>query len=121
MKKLEEMTFNERTLRAIICDMRNEIIGGFENTALDYDEEECEKIWPLASRTKEVVVDEIMSMIFNGNDKYVSSSTRPITLEKKHLRFMGKKFIRELVEDRVEADYKKNGWNFPNNYLGDLK
>lgn len=121
MKKLEEMTFNEKLLRRMICDMRNEIIGGFENTVADNDEAYCEEIWPVKDRTKEVVVDEIMTMIFNGTDKYLKSSSSPFMLEKKHIKFMGKKFVRELVEDRVEWDYKKHGWDFPNNYSGDLK
>ena len=43
MKKLEEMTLNEKKLRAIICDLRNEIIGGFENLLSDNGEEEAEK------------------------------------------------------------------------------
>ena len=121
MKKLEEMTSDEKTLRAIICDMRNEFIGGFENMTCDNDEEECEKYWPLKTRTKEYVCDCIYGWIMNGNDRYLRSNMRPICIERKHLKFMGKSFIKALIEDRVEADYRKYGWNFANNYAGDLK
>lgn len=121
MKKVEEMTFEERTLRSIIIDFRREIIGGFENMTYDYSEEECEKYWPLKNRTKENVVENIYGLIMNGNDKYIYSSIRNIGMERKHIKFMGSQFVRELIEDRVEADYQKNGWDFSNNYNGDLK
>ena len=121
MKKVEEMTFEERMLRAIICDMRNEFIGGFENMTYDCSEEECEKYWPLKNRTKESAVNTILSQIIGGKDKYIQSPQRPIALEKKHLKFMGKQFIKELIEDRVEADYQKHGWDFLHNYDGNLK
>ena len=116
MKKLEEMTQNEKTLRAIICDFRNEIIGGFENLLSDNGEEEGEKFWPLQYRTKQHVVNAIYDLVMNGTEKYLTSSIRAIAIEKKHIKFMGEKFIRELIEDRVEYDYRKNGWDFPNNY-----
>ena len=121
MKELSKMTFQEKTLRAIICDLRDEIVGGFSNTCLDYGKEEAERQWPLKNRTKQVVVDEILAMILNGDSKYIQSSMRPIALERKHLKFMGKQFIKELIEDRVEYDYRHGGWDFPNNYHGDLE
>jgi len=116
MKKLEEMTQNEKKLRAIICDFRNEFIGGFINLLSDNGEEEGEKFWPLQHRTKQYVVDTIYNWVMNGTERYLQSSTRNIAIEKKHIKFMGEKFIRELIEDRVEYDYRHNGWAFPNNY-----
>lgn len=54
----------------------------------------------------------------SGNEKYLVSPQRDLALEKKHIHFMGEKFVRELIADRVEADFRKNGWDFPNNYEG---
>ena len=114
MKKIEEMTNNERLLRSIIIDLRNELIGGWENAYLD------DTNYP-KNYTKEDAVNDLYHSIMDGDTKYVRSSMRNLAIERKHLRFMGSKFIRELIEDRVEADYRKNGWAFPNNYEGTSK
>ena len=45
MKELSKMTFQEKTLRAIICDLRDEIVGGFSNNCLDSGKEEAERKW----------------------------------------------------------------------------
>ena len=121
MKSLKEMTFEEKMLRHIICGMRDVIIGGFENTYADCGEEQAEECWPLKDRTKENVVNDILSQIFDGKESYVVSPIDFNGLEKKHIKFMGKAFVKELIEDRVEYDYQHEGWNFPNNYSGDLK
>lgn len=121
MKSLNEMTLQEKMLRHIIIGMRNEIIGGFSNTYCDYGEEQAEEYWPLKDRTKENVVDNILSQILNGKGRYISSPVDMTALEKKHIKFMGKAFVKELIEDRVEYDYQHGGWDFPNNYSGDLK
>ena len=44
---------------------------------------------------------------------------RNIAIEKKHIKFMGEKFVRELIMDRVLADYKKHGWDFPHSVVND--
>ena len=112
----ENMTQHQRTLRSIIIDERNNIIGSFENMTYDQSEEECEKYWPLEKRTKNYVVDLIYHNIMDGKSDYVVSEIRCIMLERKHIRFMGEAFVRALIEDRVEADYKKHGWRFKNRY-----
>lgn len=70
---------------------------------------------------KKNVVDNILSQILNGKGRYISSPVDMTALEKKHIKFMGKTFVKELIEDRVEYDYQHGGWDFPNNYSGDLK
>ena len=116
MKRLEEMSFEEKVLRSIIIDLRNYVVGGYENACLDNGEEDFIKTYGYI--TKEQVVEEIYNEIMCGNDKYIQSPTRMLALEKKHIKFMGSKFVRELIEDRVEKDYYKNDWMFPNNYEG---
>ena len=121
MKELESMTNDERLVRKIIISYRNEIVGGMENMSYDYDEDYVENYWPLADRTKQNVINQIYSIIMNGKDKYLTSADGRFGIERKHIKFMTSEFIRELIEDRVQADYDKNGWDFPNNYYGDLK
>lgn len=116
MKKLEEMTQNEKKLRAIICDYRNDFIGGFKNLLSDNGEEEAENYWPLHNRTKQHVCVLIYRWVMNGKDRYLQSPTRNIAIEAKHVHFLGEKFIRELIEDRVDYNYRKNGWAFDNMY-----
>ena len=85
MKSLKEMTFEEKMLRHIICGMRDVIIGGFENTYNDCGEEQAEECWPLKDRTKETVVNDILSQIFDGKESYVVSPIDFTGLEKKHI------------------------------------
>ena len=120
MKELSKMTFHEKLLRHIIICYRNDFIGGRANAYSDYGEEEYNKMYP-TPLTKEDVVNYIYGEIMNGNDQYVTSPHDNISLEKKHIKFLGSDFIRELIEDRVQADYEKNGWDFPNNYNGSSK
>lgn len=122
MKAKEEMTMNERMLRSIIIDMRNELIGSTENHYCDCsDEFETGKDYDPVKLTKQWAVDTLYGWVMNGNDKWLQSPMRNIAMERKHIKFMGRRFIRELIEDRVEYDYRKHGWAFPNNYNEDLK
>lgn len=121
MKPLNEMTWQEKQLRHIIIDYRNDFIGSFENMTYDNDEETCEKYWPLKNRTKQYVCNDIYDRIMKGKDDYVQATNDWTTLEKKHIRFMGETFVRELIENRVQADFDKHGWPFENNFYGDLK
>lgn len=114
MKELKDFTFEEKVLRAIIADWRNYYVGCFENAYLDNGEEDFIKMYGYV--TKQKIIELVYYEIANGTKPFVQSPTRMLALEKKHLRFMGKKFIEELIEDRIEADYNKNGWDFPNNY-----
>ena len=117
MKSLKEMSFNEKLLRHIIIEYRNDFIGGRENAYLDYDEEEYNELFS-SSLTKQDVMDYIYGEIMCGNNQYIVSPIDGAVMEKKHIKFLGSAFVKELIEDRVQADYEKNGWNFPNNYYG---
>ena len=109
MKAKEEMTRDERLLRKIIVAMRNDIVGCNENMTYDYDEEELKKMdWHFPTRDE--VVDQIYNEIMNGDGKVVRCPNEIWGLEKKHIHFMGEKFVRELIEDRVDYDIEHNGW-----------
>lgn len=93
--KNQEMTFEKKMLKCIIIDRRNEIIGDYENSIEDGTLDEN------AMLTKEMIVNTIMDTILNGNAEYISSPVRCIAIERKHLKFFGKAFIKSLVEDVV--------------------
>lgn len=112
MKKREEMTFNERVLRKIIIDFRNEYIGGIENMLSDYDEEQLKEFFPNGYPTREDVIEYIYGEVMNGKEKVLRSPQDIVALEKRHIHFMGEKFVRELIEDRVDFDINKNGWSW---------
>lgn len=112
MKKLEEMTLHERTLRKIICDIRNDYVGGIENMILDNDEEQLKEFFPNGYPTREEVIEYIYGEVMRGKEKVLRSPLDIYALEKKHIKFMGEKFVRELIEDRVDFDIKKNGWSW---------
>lgn len=109
MIRKEEMTREQRMLRSIIVAMRNDIVGGNENMTYDYSEEELKEMgWKFPSR--EEVIERIYEDIMNGNSKVVMCPNECWGLERKHIHFMGEKFVRELIEDRVDYDINKNGW-----------
>ena len=109
MKKLEEMTRNEKMVRRIIIGLRNEYVGGFENMLLDYGEDGMKEMG-YTLPTREEVIEYIYNEIMGGNDDYIYCPNECWGIEKKHIKFMGEKFIRELIEDRVDHDINKNGW-----------
>ena len=112
MKKKEEMTREERLLRQIICDIRNEYIGGIENSILDNDENTLKELYPNGYPTREDVIKYIYNEVMCGNNEVLRSPQQPIALEKKHIKFMGEKFVKELIEDRIDYDIKHNGWSW---------
>ena len=113
----ENMTPHQRELRKMIVRMRDIFIGEFINATYDWSEEQCEKYWPVEQRTKNYVVDLIYHWIMDGDSKYVMTEDRSVVLERKHIRFMGEAFVRALIEDRVDYDYRHGGWSeFENRY-----
>lgn len=117
MKRKEDMTYDELTLRSIIIDCRKDLIGGIENAYLDNSEEEFFKTY--GTLNLETICNTIYSEIMDGKEKFLASPMRNIAIEKKHIKFMGEKFVRELIMDRVLADYKKHGWDFPHSVVND--
>ena len=118
MKNLLNLTKEEKTLQKIIINELNEYVGGFENEAMNCEEDECEDIWPLQLRTKQNVCDYIYYQITRTDSKFIRSGN--LVIERKHIKFMGNEFIKQLIEATVEFDYLTNGWHFKNNFYGGL-
>ena len=110
---MTQKEFNNVLLRRIIKDWICWEIGGYENSYLDEGDE-----FPYKGLTKEDFVEEIYDRVISDKEDYLCSPVEDYAIEKKHIRFMGKENIKNLIEELVEEDYKKNGWRFPNNYNG---
>ena len=110
---MAQKEFNNVLLRRIIKDWICWEIGGYENSYLDEGDE-----FHYKGLTKEKFAEEIYSRVMLDNENYLCAPVEDYTIEKKHIRFMGKENIKSLIEELIEEDYKKNGWKFPNNYNG---
>ena len=113
MRDINNLTYEEQILKKIIIREMNELVGGYENTYTDDPKEfyNCN----LDKLTKNDVIESIYYEIMKG--------TSPVLMigcgwgiERKHIKFLGKKFVKALIEQCVNNDYHKHGWLFPNNY-----
>jgi len=108
MKESFYKTFDEKILAKIVSGLYNEVVGGDECTFLDKGEDKCnyftrpEEIAPL-------ILSQIMSEEGVLSEEYNGEIW---TIEAKHLRFMGKKRIEEIVNHRTAWMFKK----FPPEY-----
>lgn len=96
-------------LQKLIIDYRNDL-----TSHLDDDYAKTGR-YP-DNYTKDDAVNNIYAWVMCGKDKYLKSSRRNIVLDKKSVHFIGRKTIRQMIEQLVESDYKFFGWNFPNNF-----
>ena len=93
-------TKEERLLKGVIDNLFNEYIGGNENAYMDgveyhpYTEEEL----------IDVIVNEILTC-----DTYLNIENSWEVLEPKHIRFIGKTRVKEIVEHRVNYRHIHEG------------
>lgn len=113
MKRLKSTNFEKVLLAKIIKDWICWEIAGYENSYLDEGDEFTYK-----GLTKEDFVEEIYLQVITDNENYLCSPIEDYAIEKKNIRFLGKKFLVNLIEELIEKDYKQNGRKFPNNYNG---
>ena len=95
MKNLLNLTKEEKTLQKIIINELNEYVGGFENEAMNCEEDECEEIWPLQSRTKQNVCDYIYYQITRTDSKFIRSGN--LVIERKHILTITMKVLSMLL------------------------
>jgi len=100
-------TFDERVLANIISGKYFEMVRDDENACEDENE------YNGFTKPEEIasyILDQIMKC--NGGDVRAEFNDELWALEPKHLRFMGKKRIEEIVNHRVAWMFK----NFPPQY-----
>lgn len=91
--KVSEMNTHERLAFELVCDAMSEMIGGYENTMMDYpaDSEDYIRAKDFLESGHQALEDEIYEIVMNdSNDSNL-----------KHLRFAGEKFIRERISKRL--------------------
>ena len=97
---------HERLLKLAVDKLYNDYVGGEENHYLDNDER-------YFNFTEESLIDTITNDLLKEKD-YVRLENSVWVLEAKHIRFMGKKRVREIVEHRVKFRHNKESWCFEN-------
>jgi len=96
---------NERLVKWAVDKLYNDYVGGEENHYLDNDER-------YFNFTEESLIDIITQEILKTRD--ILWTENGYGLEAKHVRFVGKERIREIVEHRVKFRHNKEGWCFEN-------
>lgn len=94
-------TTEERILKLAVDKFYNDYVGGEENHWLDtgeryfnFTEEEL-----IETITNEILKEKRYVLLDNG-----------WALEAKHIRFIGKQRVREIVDHRVKFRHNKEGW-----------
>ena len=83
-----DVEFSLKQLNGIINHEYNDLIGGNENSYLDGEE-----FYPY---TLEELVEDITNTILTSKE-YLEIENSKMVVEQKHIRFLGKDFIRNLV------------------------
>ena len=92
--KLSEMNKHQKEAFRWISSVMSEYIGGYENTLLDYreEDEEYKEAKELLSKPRAELAEIIYSMVMEESDKGTA----------RHLRFAGTEFIMERINKRLD-------------------
>lgn len=96
-------TPHEVMLKKVVDFYYNNYIGGSENAKLDGDEYHA---W-----TEPELIEKITEDILQETDSLQMEDTL-MRMEAKHVRFMGKKRVHEIVEHRVQFRHLKYAWEW---------
>lgn len=100
--------FERKMVRAAIIETRNDIIGGIENSYLDYSEEEFIDLYN-GRPTKESIINTIYRQLTSS--KYIVLQNG-LCVEAKHIKFLGKEKIMEMITELVEKDIVRNNYEW---------
>lgn len=91
--KLSEMNAHQREAYRWIMASMSEFIGGYENTMMDYpeDDEEYQTAKAFLSRPHDELIEFIYNDVMAGADKGMA----------RHLRFAGTEWIKERISKRL--------------------
>ena len=96
-------TFEEKLVKCAIDTIYNDYVGGEENHYLDTGER-------YFNFTEESLIEIINDRLLKEK-KYIWLDNG-MTLESKHIRFIGKTRINELVTHIVQYRHNKEGWEW---------
>lgn len=89
------MNAHESTAYRYICKVMSEFIGGYENSLMDYAEDE-----PEYKEAKEFLAtphDEMVDFMYDEVMSYADKGTN------RHLKFAGAEFIKKAISKRLTA------------------
>lgn len=91
--KTSEMNAHEKLAFRFICESMSDIIGGYENSLIDNEEdsEEYKNAYDFLHSGHEALIDFIYYDVMASADKGTA----------KHMRFAGEAFIRERISKRL--------------------
>ena len=101
------MTFEEMVIKDLIRKNYNDYVGWRTNAYSDWSDV-FENENPSLQDCKDYIYFEIM----NTKEKYLEAENG-FAIETKHIRFLGAKKLQDMISEKVEKDYEKNGWKFP--------
>lgn len=96
-------TFEEKLLKLAVDKFYNDYVGGEENHWLDNNERYFNFTEDSLIKT---IIDEILK------EKNYIWLDNGFALEAKHIRFIGKARVSEIVEHRVKFRHNKEGWEW---------
>lgn len=105
MTKNQKSTFNQMLIRDLIRKHRNDYVGWNESSYIDNG-----TTWSKNPSVKDAE-EYIYNAIMNSKEKYQGCEVG-LYIETKHIRFMGKDWIKDEIKKFVDASYR-NGWHFP--------
>ena len=100
--------FERKLVRMAIIETRNDIIGGIDNSYLDYTEEEFLELHN-GRLTKEIIINTIYRQLTSS--KYIVLQNG-LCVEAKHIKFLGKEKIMETITELVEKDIARNPYEW---------
>lgn len=104
MKEKFYKTFEEKLVKGVVDCLYNDEIGGRENHYYDTNE--------LLPITEEELINQIVETLMKS--KYTLWTESGYGLEPRHIRFIGKARIIEIVKHRVQFRHTKETWEWEN-------
>ena len=98
-------SFEERLIKSAVDYLYNEYVGGEENHWLDHGER-------YYNFDEKELCDLILERLLT--EKHHLWLEDGFAIESKHIRFVGKQRVSEIVNHRVEFRHNKEGWEWEN-------
>ena len=100
--------FERKLVRMAIIEIRNDIIGGIDNSYSDYTEEEFLELYN-GRPTKESIINTIYRQLITSKFIVLQNG---LCVEAKHIKFLGKEKIMEIITELVEKDFARYNYEW---------
>ena len=100
--------FERKLVRMAIIEIRNDIIGGIDNSYADNTEEEFLELYN-GKPTKESIINTIYRQLITSKSVVLQNG---LCVEAKHIKFLGKEKIIEIITELVEKDIARYNYEW---------